>query len=156
MLELFSYCTLRVHGHWTVARDFYTHKIAGDRIKSQSVTILEVLQKLRVELHCKNFSYYFPVPSRDVTDRTLSDGEQINKRNHSLSGKVWLGTFRLGTGKSLTFFTVHYSYTYTVTRLPQHTSLPSAGNTQGVMYIFGVLIQFYESASHINIIFRSG
>jgi hypothetical protein len=43
----------------------------------------------------------FPVPSRDVTNQTLSGGEQFN---YSRPGRVWLVTSQLGTGKSLAFF----------------------------------------------------
>ncbi len=42
----------------------------------------------------------FPVPSRDVTNQTLPGGEKFN---YSRAGRVWLLTFQLGTGKSLTF-----------------------------------------------------
>jgi hypothetical protein len=43
----------------------------------------------------------FPVPRRDVTNQTLPGREKFN---YSRAGRVWLLTFRLGTGKSLTFF----------------------------------------------------
>jgi hypothetical protein len=45
----------------------------------------------------------FPVLSRDVTNETLSGRELFN---YSRPGRVWLVTSRLGTGKSLPFFTV--------------------------------------------------
>ncbi len=45
----------------------------------------------------------FPVPSRDVTDQTLPGRERLN---YSRPGRVWSVTPRLGTGKSITFFTV--------------------------------------------------
>ncbi len=47
-----------------------------------------------------------PVPSRDVTNQTLS-GQELLK--YSRQGRVWQVTSRLGTGKSLTFF---YSLLY--------------------------------------------
>jgi hypothetical protein len=43
----------------------------------------------------------FPVPSRDVTNQTLTCREKFN---NSLPGRVWLVTSRLGTGKTITFF----------------------------------------------------
>ncbi len=46
----------------------------------------------------------FPVPSRDVTDQTLPGREKFN---YSRPGRVWSVTPRLGTGKSITFFTVY-------------------------------------------------
>jgi hypothetical protein len=42
----------------------------------------------------------FPVPSRDVTDQTLPGRELLN---YSRPGRVWSVTYRLGTGKWLTF-----------------------------------------------------
>jgi hypothetical protein len=47
----------------------------------------------------------FPVPSRDVTNHTLPGREYWN---YSRPSRVWLVTFRLGTGKLLIFFTVWY------------------------------------------------
>jgi hypothetical protein len=46
----------------------------------------------------------FPVPSRGVTNQTLSGRELLN---YSRPGRVWLVTSRLGTGKTIIFFTVH-------------------------------------------------
>jgi hypothetical protein len=43
----------------------------------------------------------FPVPSRDVTNETLSGRELFN---YSRPDRVWFVTSQLGTGKSLTFF----------------------------------------------------
>ncbi len=43
----------------------------------------------------------FPVPSQDVTNQTLTGSEKLN---YSQPGRVWLVTFRLETGKLLTFF----------------------------------------------------
>ncbi len=43
----------------------------------------------------------FPVPSRDVTNQTLSGREYLN---YSWPGRVWLVTSQLGTRKWLTFF----------------------------------------------------
>jgi hypothetical protein len=45
-----------------------------------------------------------PVPSRDVTNKTLH-GRELS--NYSPLGRVWLVTSQMGTGKSLTFFTVY-------------------------------------------------
>ncbi len=42
----------------------------------------------------------FPVPSRDVTNQTLSGREKFN---NSRPGRVWLVTSRLGPGKTITF-----------------------------------------------------
>jgi hypothetical protein len=53
----------------------------------------------RIMLHCKKKVRDFPVPSRDVTNQTLSGREKLN---YSPPWRVWLGT-----GKSLTFFTVY-------------------------------------------------
>jgi hypothetical protein len=48
---------------------------------------------------------HFPVPSRDVTDQTLSGREKLN---YSRPGRFWSVTSRLGTGKRLTlFYSVH-------------------------------------------------
>jgi hypothetical protein len=44
---------------------------------------------------------YFPVPSRDVTNQTLTGREYLN---YSRPGRVWLVTSRLGMGKWQTFF----------------------------------------------------
>ncbi len=43
----------------------------------------------------------FPVPSRDVTNEALPCRELLN---YSQPGRVWLVTFRLGTGKIITYF----------------------------------------------------
>jgi hypothetical protein len=43
----------------------------------------------------------FPVPSRDVTNQTLSGREKLK---YFRPVRVWLVTSRLGTGKSPTFF----------------------------------------------------
>jgi hypothetical protein len=52
----------------------------------------------------------FPVTSRDVTNQTLSGREQLN---YSWPGRVWLVTYRLGTGKPANlFFTVHMTGSY--------------------------------------------
>jgi hypothetical protein len=48
----------------------------------------------------KKFNY-FPVLSQDVTNQTLPGREKFN---YSWSGRVWLVTSLLGTGKSSTFF----------------------------------------------------
>ncbi len=53
-------------------------------------------------LHCKKV-IDFPVLSRDVTNQTLPGQEKFN---YSRPGRVWLVTSRLGTGKSIIFFTV--------------------------------------------------
>ena len=45
----------------------------------------------------------FPVPSRDVTNQTLPGRELLN---YSWPQRVWLVTYRLGVGKTLTLFTV--------------------------------------------------
>ncbi len=45
----------------------------------------------------------FLIPSRDVTNQALLGREQFN---NSQPGKFWLVTSRLGTGKTITFFTV--------------------------------------------------
>ncbi len=44
----------------------------------------------------------FPVPSRGFTNKTPLGRELLN---YSQPGRVWLMTFRLGTGKPVTFFT---------------------------------------------------
>jgi hypothetical protein len=48
----------------------------------------------------------FPVPSRDVTlaNKTLPDRELLN---YSRTERVWFVTSRLGTGKTINFFTVY-------------------------------------------------
>jgi hypothetical protein len=43
----------------------------------------------------------FPVPSRDVTNQTLSGRELLN---YSRPGRIWYVTSWLGSGKSGTFF----------------------------------------------------
>jgi hypothetical protein len=58
-----------------------------------------------MKMHCslnKKISD-FPVPSRDVSNQTLPDREKLI---YSRPVRVWLVTSWLGTGKSLTFFTV--------------------------------------------------
>jgi len=45
----------------------------------------------------------FPVPSRGVSNQALRGREKFH---YSRPRRVWLVTFRLGMGKSLTFFTV--------------------------------------------------
>jgi hypothetical protein len=47
----------------------------------------------------------FTVPSRDVTNQTPPGRESLN---YSRLGRVWFVTSRLGTGKTVTFFTVSY------------------------------------------------
>jgi hypothetical protein len=56
-------------------------------------------------LHCKKHSD-LPVPCRDVTNQTLPGQEKLN---YYRPGRVWLVTSQLGTGKSLTIFTVYAS-----------------------------------------------
>ncbi len=51
-------------------------------------------------IHCKKVCH-FPVPSRDVTNQTLSGREKLN---YSRPGRVWSVTSRLETGKRLTLF----------------------------------------------------
>jgi hypothetical protein len=46
---------------------------------------------------------YFPVPSRDVTNQTLT-GTRREQLNYSQPGIVWLLISRLRTGKRQTFF----------------------------------------------------
>ncbi len=46
----------------------------------------------------------FPVHSRDVTNQSLPGRELLN---YSRPGRVWLVTSPLGTGKTITFFTVY-------------------------------------------------
>jgi hypothetical protein len=53
-------------------------------------------------LHCKKV-VVFLVPSRDVTNHTLPVRELLN---YSRPGRFWLVTSRLGTGKTINFFTV--------------------------------------------------
>ena len=55
--------------------------------------------------HCEKRLAIFPSPSWDVTYQTLSGGEYLN---YFRLGRVWLVTSRLGTGKSLIFFTVYF------------------------------------------------
>jgi hypothetical protein len=46
----------------------------------------------------------FPVLNRDVTNQTLPGRELLN---YYWPGRVWLVTSRLGTGKTMTFFSVY-------------------------------------------------
>jgi hypothetical protein len=57
-------------------------------------------------IHCKKKFNDFPVPSQDVTHQTLRGREKFN---YSRPGRVGLVTSRLGTRKSVTFFTVYMS-----------------------------------------------
>jgi hypothetical protein len=56
-------------------------------------------------IHCRGHTGKkvsgFPVRSRDVTNQTLPGLESLN---YSLPVRVWLVTYRLGTGKSITSF----------------------------------------------------
>jgi hypothetical protein len=52
----------------------------------------------------KEKSIVFPFPRRDVTNQTLPGRELLN---YSRPGRVWLVTPWLGTGKTITFFTVY-------------------------------------------------
>jgi hypothetical protein len=54
----------------------------------------------RQRLHCKKKVSDFSIASWDVTSQTLPGREF----NYSRSGRDWLVTSQLGTGKSLTFF----------------------------------------------------
>jgi hypothetical protein len=48
----------------------------------------------------------FPVPSQVVNNQTLPGQDLILIINYFRPGRVWLVTSRLGTGKTITFFTV--------------------------------------------------
>ncbi len=52
--------------------------------------------------HSVKKGYLFPVPSRDVTNQTLISRELLN---YSRPVRIWLVASRLGTGKTITFFT---------------------------------------------------
>ncbi len=54
-------------------------------------------------LHCKKV-IAFPVPSRDVTNHC---NQTLPGWDNSRPGRVCLVTFRLGTGKTITFFTLY-------------------------------------------------
>jgi hypothetical protein len=65
----------------------------------------------------------FPVPSQDVTYQTLPGMSPRQKKffDYSPPARVWLVTFRLGTGKSLSYF-------YSVLSLKNTVPLVSTGN----------------------------
>jgi hypothetical protein len=71
-------------------------------------------------INCKKKVSDFPVPSRDVTNQTLPERELLN---YSPPGRVWLVTFRLGTRKSLTFFTVYGTQRKVSWKTQNHTKL---------------------------------
>jgi hypothetical protein len=76
----------------------------------------------------------FPVPSRDVTNQTLPGQEKFN---YSRLERVWLVTFRLGTGKSSTFFYSVPSYLYTKT--PSPSSVVSGAPVFGAAPDIGIV-----------------
>jgi len=70
----------------------------------QPHTVCDVCSVVAVK-HTIKKVIVFPVTSWDVTNQTLPGQELLN---YSRPGRVWLVTSRLGTGKTTTFFTVHF------------------------------------------------
>ncbi len=80
----------------------------------------------------KKFSN-FPVPSRDVTNQTLPEGELFN---FSRPGRIWLVTSRMGTGKITNIFsqcTVAVAHYYLS---PQLVVEEEEGDCNLYLYIF--------------------
>ncbi len=84
--------------HWFISK---TDTIELWRAYTSHLSQVDQVQRVREAwtfwygIHCKKS--YFPVPSRDVTERTFPGWD-------SRPGRVWSVTSRRGTGKSLTFF----------------------------------------------------
>ncbi len=85
------------------------HSLAGEGVGDPFRTTGKkawhyVYSALRINsIHCKKKVTDFPVPSRDVTNKTLPGGKKFY---YSPPGRLWLVTSQLGTGKSVTFFIV--------------------------------------------------
>jgi hypothetical protein len=57
-------------------------------------------------LHCKERCAVSPCPAGVCHLQYIPNSPWPGKFNYSRPGRVWFGTCRLGTGKSITFFTV--------------------------------------------------
>ncbi len=79
-------------------------------------------------VHCKKNLSYFPSPAGMSLTKTLPGRELLN---YSLPGRDWLVTSRLGTGKTITFFTV-YSI-FLINAFPFGKPLKASGKTHSVI-----------------------
>ncbi len=88
----------------TLTRQEYKGKIYVKNMRKNRFGSTTLYFSMEKYVHCKKNVTDFSIPNRDVTNQTLPGLEFFN---YSRPWRVWLVTSRLGTGKTITFFTVY-------------------------------------------------